>query len=174
VAGRTLDDISSGRDAWDVLCELVASDPAAMTVLTLMEEADVRAIMVDPLVSIGSDNGIPSGLGHPRTWGCFPRLLGRYVRELGLLTWPEAIRKMTSSTAAQFGLAGRGWLGPGAVADVCVLDPDTVGHDGSYLRPDGPPTGMRFVLLEGHVVVDDGRFTGERRGRIIRAGTGLG
>jgi len=167
--GRTLAAIAAGRDAWEVACELVADDPTSMMVITLMDEDDVRTIMADPLISIGSDNGMPVGLDHPRTWGCFPRFLGRYVRELGVVSWPEAIRKMTSSTATQFGLGGRGWLGRGAVADICVFDPETVGHDGTYERPDVKPTGVDCVVLAGEVVVDAGEFTGERRGRVLRA-----
>jgi N-acyl-D-amino-acid deacylase len=169
VVGKTLAAIAGARDAWEVACELVADDPTAMMVITLMDEDDVRTIMADPLISIGSDNGMPVGLDHPRTWGCFPRFLGRYVRELGVVSWPEAIRKMTSSTAMQFGLGGRGWLGPGAVADICVLDPSTVGHDGTYERPDVEPTGVDYVVLAGNVVVDDDEFTGERLGRVLRA-----
>jgi N-acyl-D-amino-acid deacylase len=91
------------RDPWDALCDLVADDLGASIVVRLLHEDDVRAIMASPLVGVGSDNGPPSsgaagrapGLEHPRTWGCFPRLLGRHVRELGLLSWEEAVRKAT-------------------------------------------------------------------------------
>jgi N-acyl-D-amino-acid deacylase len=167
--GKTLEAIAANADAWEVLCAKVAEDPTAMMVVTLMDEDDVRTIMADPLISVGSDNGMPYGLDHPRTWGCFPRFLGRYVRELALLDWPEAIRKMTSSTAAQFGLTGRGFVGPGAVADLCIFDPGTVGHGGTYTEPDVRPDGIAYVLLEGTVVVDDGEFTGERQGRVLRS-----
>ncbi len=169
--GKTVAAIAGDRDPWDTVVGLVDADPASMMVITLMDEDDVRTIMQDPLISVGSDNGMPYGMDHPRTWGCFPRFLGRYVRELGVVSWPEAIRKMTSSTAAQFGLTGRGWLGPGAVADVCVFDPHTVGHDGTYEVPDRKPTGVVCVLLAGSVVVDGGEFTGGRRGRVLRPGS---
>ena len=166
--GKTLETIAGDNDAWEVLCTTVAADPTAMTVVTLMAEDDVRTIMADPLISVGSDNGMPYGLDHPRTWGCFPRFLGRYVRELELLDWPEAIRKMTSTTAAQFGLTGRGFVAPGAIADLCVFDPSSIGHDGTYTKPDVRPDGIAYVTLEGIVVVDDGEFTGKRHGRVIR------
>lgn len=169
--GKTLAELSAGRDAWEVMCELVERDATAMMVITLMDESDVRTIMVDPLIGVGSDNGIPTGLEHPRTWGCFPRLLGTYVRDLGLLEWSEAIRKMTSAQAAHFGLIGRGSLVPGAIADVTIFDPDTIGHDGTYQRPNVDPKGVRYVVLAGDVVVDDGDFVGERRGRVLRAGS---
>ncbi len=168
--GTTLANLAAGHDPWEVVCRLVADDPAAMMVITLMDEADVRAIMVDPLIGIGSDNGIPVGLDHPRTWGCFPRFLGHYVRELGLVTWPEAIRKMTSTSARQFGLTGRGWLGAGAAADICVFDPATIGHAGTYEVPDVRPTGIEHVVLAGSIVIENGTFTGERRGRVLRQG----
>ena len=169
VVGKTIAAIAGIGDAWDTVVRLVDADPAAMMVITLMHEDDVRTIMRDPLISVGSDNGMPYGMDHPRTWGCFPRFLGRYVRDLGVVSWPEAIRKMTSSTAAQFGLTGRGWLGPGAIADVCVFDPEAIGHDGTYEHPDVAPTGVEHVLLAGSPVVERGRFGGERRGRVLRA-----
>jgi N-acyl-D-amino-acid deacylase len=168
VVGKTLSDLTGDGDAWETACALVARDPTAMMVITLMAEDDVRTIMADPLISVGSDNGIPEGLDHPRTWGCFPRFLGTYVRDLGVVDWPEAVRKMTSSTARQFGLVGRGWVGPGAVADLCVFDRETVGHAGTYVVPDVLPTGIAWVTLEGDVVVDSGEFTGDRRGRVLR------
>ncbi|MFD0592817.1 amidohydrolase family protein [Catellatospora coxensis] len=147
---------------------MLLGDPGAGMVITLMAEDDVETIMADPLIGIGSDNGPPVGLQHPRTWGCFPRVLGEYVRERGLLTLPEAVRKMTSAIADQFGLTGRGFVGEGAVADLVVFDPATIGHDGTYAVPDVRPTGVEHVVLAGHVVVEAGRFTGERHGRVLR------
>lgn len=166
--GRTLGEVAGVQDAWSVLCDLLVADPGASMVLTMMAEHDVRTIMRDPLVGIGSDNGMPTEYGHPRTWGCFPRVLGEYVRELGVLSLPEAVRKMTSAVADQFGLAGRGFLGPGAVADIAVFDPVTVGHAGTYAAPDARPTGIPYVVLAGSLIIDDGEFTGERRGRVLR------
>ena len=168
--GRDLREIAGDGDPWEALCALLEADPAAVMVITLMDEADVRTIMADPLVSIGSDSGVPLGLDHPRTWGTFPRFLGEYVRELEVVSWSEAVRKMTSDTAMQFGLTGRGWLGPGAVADVTVFDPATIGHAGTYAEPDVPPTGVEHVLLSGIPVVEAGLFLGERRGSVLRAG----
>lgn len=170
VVGRTLADLAGTGDAWDTVCDLLAEDAGAGMVITMMAEQDVRAIMRDPLIGVGSDNGLPTGFGHPRTWGCFPRVLGEYVRELGVLTLPEAVRKMTSATADQFGLVGRGFLGPGAVADITVFDPASVGHAGTYAVPDVAPTGIPYVVLAGHVVIDGGVFTGERRGMVLRPG----
>jgi N-acyl-D-amino-acid deacylase len=176
VVGRTLAEVAGARDPWDTLCELVAGDPAATIVIRLMREDDIQALMASPLVGVGSDNGPPTGLQHPRTWGCFPRLLGRHVRELGTLTWEQAIRKATWLGARQFRLDGRGLLVEGAVADLCVLDPATIGHDGTYLHPDVPVTGIRHVVLAGDLVVEEGQFSGRRSGRVLRRGRlgGLG
>ncbi len=168
VVGRTLAAIADGRDPWDTACDLIAADPSAAMVLALMAEDDIRRIMADPLIGVGSDNGPPGGMEHPRTWGCFPRFFGRYVRELGVVDLPTAVRKATSAVADQFGLLGRGWLGVGAVADLVAFDPDTIGHDGTYTDPAVAPQGVRWVLLEGRVAVADGGFTGERAGRVLR------
>ena len=172
LVGRTLAELSMSRQPWDTLCDLLIADSAAAIVVQIMVEEDVRRIMSDPLVAIGSDNGLPFGMQHPRTWGCFPRLLGTYVREERVLGWEEAIRKATSMPARHFGLHGRGVLRRGAVADLCVFDPATVGHQGTYLEPATPTTGIRHVLLGGHAVVRDGAFTGGRHGRVLRAGRG--
>jgi N-acyl-D-amino-acid deacylase len=135
-----------------------------------MDEADVRRLMADPLVAVGSDNGPPVGVQHPRTWGTFPWLLGEYVRRQGVLTWDEAVRKMTSAVAVQFSLVHRGTLQAGSVADIAVVDPDAVDHRGTYAEPDPAPTGVPWVLLGGRVLVDGGEFSGERAGRMLRPG----
>ncbi|WP_433413088.1 N-acyl-D-amino-acid deacylase family protein [Microtetraspora malaysiensis] len=166
--GKRLSDVLDGRDPWDVLCDLITDDPHGSGVFHTMHDDDVTRIMRHPLVSIGSDGGPPVGPDHPRTFGTFPVFLGTYVRERGVVPMPEAIRKITSATAAQFGLADRGWLGAGAVADVCVFDPETIRHDGTYEVPDVAPVGVRHVLLAGHPVIEDGAFTGGRHGRVLR------
>jgi N-acyl-D-aspartate/D-glutamate deacylase len=91
---------------------------------TGMHEDDVVAIMADPLIGVGSNNGAPVGMQHPRTWGCFPDFFGRFVRERRVVGWEKAIRKATSATALQFDLAHRGTLQPGSIADICVFDPE--------------------------------------------------
>jgi N-acyl-D-aspartate/D-glutamate deacylase len=142
-----------------------------MMVYELMREDDVRAFLGDPDICVGSDNSIPVGLAHQRAWGCFPAVLGRYCRDAGAVDWPEAIRKMTSAAAGRFRLAGRGRLRAGALADLVVFDPATVGHPGaSPATPSARPSGVPYVVLAGHVVIDGGDFTGERLGRVLRAG----
>jgi N-acyl-D-aspartate/D-glutamate deacylase len=170
--GRSVAEVAAerGLDPWDALCDLVLADPGAMMVYELMAEADVREILADPLVAVGSDNSVPVGHAHQRGWGCFPTVLGRYVRDLGVLDLPEAVRSMTSLAVDALGLPGRGRLLPGLVADVAVVDPATVGHAGTPQRPWERPTGVRYTVLAGRVVVDDGEFTGVRAGRVLRAG----
>lgn len=170
LVGRRLAEVLDGRTPWDALCDILIADPTASTVCHALDEGDMLAIMADPLVAIGSDSGAPSLPTHPRTFGTFPTFLGTHVRDGGVVTLPEAIRKLTSATAGQFGLSERGWLGAGAIADVVVFDPATIGHAGGYENPDVLPRGMVHVLLEGEVVISDGVFSGERRGRMLRAG----
>ncbi|MFT4307607.1 MAG: amidohydrolase family protein [Microbacterium sp.] len=172
LTGRTLAEVAHERGAapWDALCDVVAADPASMMVYELMSEEDVAAILSDPLIAIGSDNSVPVGYAHQRGWGCFPTVLGTYVRERGILTVEEAVRKMTSMTARQFGLVGRGYLAPGAIADVVVFDLGAVGHAGRPAEPWARPSGIPFVVLAGTLAVDDGVFSGRRDGRVLRAG----
>ncbi|MFI6818387.1 amidohydrolase family protein [Nonomuraea sp. NPDC050328] len=170
VAGLRLAQVLDGREPWDALCDLLIADPHAYAVCHTMHEDDVLAIMADPLIAIGSDSGEPYGPNHPRTFGTFPRFLGRYVRERKVTGLAEAIRKVTSATATQFGLTDRGWLGPGATADLVAFDPNTIGHAGGYDNPSVRPTGVVHVLLEGEPVLTGGEFGGLRRGRVIRPG----
>ncbi|MDX6743587.1 D-aminoacylase [Actinocorallia sp. A-T 12471] len=166
VVGRTL--ASLPGDPFTTACALIAADPSATMVITMMSEPDVRTLLADPLLGIGSDNGVPTGLEHPRTWGCFPHFLGAYVRDAALVPLPEAVRKITSANAVPFALHGRGTLLPGSYADITCFDPATISHPGTYTTPDTPPTGIPYVLLEGVPVVVEGAFTGERKGRILR------
>lgn len=170
LVGRRLSEVLNGRTPWDALCDILSADPTASTVCHTLDEADMLTIMADPLIAIGSDSGPPVLPTHPRTFGTFPTFLGTYVREVGVVTLPEAIRKVSSATAGQFGLSDRGWLGAGAAADVVVFDPSTIGHAGGYENPDVQPTGVVHVLLDGEPVIEDGVFSGARRGRMLRAG----
>jgi N-acyl-D-amino-acid deacylase len=174
--GRTVAEIAAARslDPFAAVCAMVREDPGAMVVEHGMHEDDVVAIMADPLIGVGSDNGAPVGMQHPRTWGCFPEFFGRFVRDRGVVGWEEGIRKATSATALQFDLAHRGTLQPGSIADICVFDPETIAHPGSYTEPDATPVGIDHVLLGGSVVVDDGMFTGVRAGAVLRAGLSAG
>ena len=108
------------------------------------------------------------GVPHPRSYGTFVRVLGRYVRERGVLTLEEAIRKMTSFPAARLGLADRGLLKAGLAADVTVFDPATVADKATFADPHHYSEGIRWVLVNGRVTVDRGTHTGVRAGRVLR------
>jgi N-acyl-D-amino-acid deacylase len=105
---------------------------------------------------------------HPRLWGTFARVLGRYSRDLGLFPLEEAVRRMTSLPAGRFGLADRGALRPGAYADIVVFDPATVADRSTYEQPRQPAAGIALVLVNGRAVWQDGRPTGARPGRALR------
>ncbi|WP_448615083.1 N-acyl-D-amino-acid deacylase family protein [Modestobacter sp. URMC 112] len=158
---------AAGVEPFQALVDVLRGEEleASMIVFAMREEDLVQALR-HPLTMIGSD-GLPpggGGLPHPRMWGTFPRVLSRYVRETGVLSLEEAIRKMTSLPAARFGLAGRGEVRPGAVADLVVLDPRTVDDEADYDDPVRPATGILDVLIGGRLVVDRGTYVGVRAG----------
>jgi len=131
-----------------------------------MHEDDVRTIMRAPFQMVCTD-GIVLGRPHPRAYGSFPRVVGRYVRE-GVLRLEEAVRKMTSAPAQRFGLLDRGILRPGFAADITVFDPDRVIDMATYEDPIKFPEGIEYVIVGGEVTVENGKHTGERNGRIFR------
>ena len=182
--GMTLADIgrAMGRDPRDAAMDLVIADRAESSVIiSIMHEDDVRTAMRHPLVSFDTDSGAQAEDGrlsesksHPRAWGTFPRILGRYVRDEKLLTLEEAVRKMTSQAAIRVGITDRGILRPGMFADVTIFDPATIRDESTFEDPRHYSTGVRHVLVNGRPVVADGRITDERPGRPIkRAGTDL-
>ncbi|MGI8614537.1 MAG: N-acyl-D-amino-acid deacylase family protein [Nocardioidaceae bacterium] len=158
----------AGLEPFEALVDVLRTEElnASMIIFSMREEDLVEAL-VHPLTMIGSD-GLPPGGGgrpHPRMWGTFPRVLSRYVRETGALSLEEAVRKMTSLPARRFGLANRGQVRPGAVADLVVLDPGTVHDEADYDDPVRPARGIIDVLVGGRLAVDAGRYMGERAGR---------
>jgi len=136
-----------------------------------MDEADVIRIMQHPLAMIETD-GDPVAYGdgdpHPRSYGAFPRVLARYVRELGVLTLEEAIKKMTSMPADQYNQTERGRIVEGAYADIVVFDADTVQDLATYTDPHRYPVGIEHVMVNGRFVIRSGALTGERPGVWIR------
>jgi len=140
-----------------------------------MSEDDVRRIMKDPLVAIGSDGlymGVPgkpdNSNPHPRHYGSFARVLGRYTREERLLELPEAIRKMTGLSADILGLADRGRLAAGKRADIVIFDPETIQDRATFEDPHQAAEGVAQVLVDGVQVVRDGAHTGATPGRVLR------
>lgn len=174
-AGRTLAQVAAREDVDDAeatLRILEGHQAAVAVVLHGMSEDDVRTVLRHPRVAVASDGWVmkPDGNGcpHPRNFGTFPRVLGRYVRELGVVSLPEAVRKMTSLPASRLGLADRGVLRPGAAADVVVFDPQTVADRSTYADPWQLSTGVDDVVVAGRVAVRNGTPTGVRAGRVLR------
>ncbi len=165
-----------GLDPVETACTLlVANDGLVNIVHFMMCEEDVQTVMRRPWVFVGSDAGAraPSGLlgqvqYHPRAYGTFPRSLGRYVRELAVLRWEEAIAKMTKGPAQMLGLDRRGELRQGYFADVVVFDPETVTDRATYSDPMLFPAGIDYVIVNGTITVDHGQHTEARAGHILR------
>ena len=162
-----------GEDPWDTYFSLVVENRTnVFAIFHSMSEDDVRTAMRFPWVSVASDAEATSpeqhGLVHPRAYGAFPRVLGRYVREEKVLPLAEALRKMTSLPAAQLGLVDRGTLREGAFADLVVFDPNTVRDTASFEAPHSFPIGIETVIVNGIVTVDGGDHTGARAGRTLR------
>jgi N-acyl-D-aspartate/D-glutamate deacylase len=132
------------------------------------------AFLVDPLACVGSDGNavrfdLPDGdRPHPRFFGCFPRVLGRYVREAQALSLAEAVRKMTSAAADRLRISDRGRLGDGLAADLVAFRADTVIDQATFVDPCLPPVGVEYVAVNGVLVVDEGRPTAELPGRVLR------
>jgi N-acyl-D-amino-acid deacylase len=154
----------------EVAREMMRSGGADM-VYHLMSEDDLRRIMKDRHVAVASDSSLiapGSGKPHPRGSGNNARVLGRYVRELRVLSLEEAVRRMTSLPAQQFRLAERGFVRPGYAADIVLFDPKDVSETATYSEPRGVPKGIPHVMVNGVFVVRDGKVTGARPGQILR------
>jgi N-acyl-D-amino-acid deacylase len=143
----------------------------ASMVYHLMSEDDITRIMRHPQVAVASDSWVlvpGRGVPHPRGYGNNPRVLGRYVRELGAIALEEAVRKMTSLPAGHFGFADRGRIAEGYAADLVVFDRATIGDPSTYDRPHQYAAGIDYVLVNGVTVVKDGQYTGARPGQILK------
>jgi N-acyl-D-amino-acid deacylase len=166
---------SRGGDPVDVLFDvLVEEDGSVPTVFFHHSEPDMQLVLKQPWTSIGSDGSAvnpdgPTGRSHPhpRYYGTFPRVLGRYVRELKVLTLPEAVKKMTSMNADKISIKDRGRLREGLWADVTIFDPNTVIDRATFENPRQYPVGIPYVIVNGVVTIDNGRHTGALAGRVV-------
>jgi N-acyl-D-amino-acid deacylase len=170
--GRTIAELATllGRTPLAAAEHVVAEEgPGATAVLEIMCEDDVRTVMRHPTTMIGSD-GLPTleSKPHPRLYGTFPRVLGRYAREAGVLTLADAVHRMTGFPAAHFRLVDRGAVRAGHFADLVVFDAATVADGATYDAPHRPPDGIIHVLVNGTLVVRGGVHTGARPGRCLR------
>ena len=150
--------------------KVVEASVRTTVVIETMDEADVRMVMAHSTTMIGSD-GVPGGSKpHPRLYGTFPRVLGRYARDEGVVSLAEAVHKMTGMPAVKFGLKDRGSLRAGAFADLVVFDPATIADRATYADPCQFPAGIRAIFVNGVQVADNGLHTGARPGRALRRG----
>ncbi len=165
-----------GKDPADAAFDLVAQGKGrVMALYHMMSEDDIETALRFPWTSIGSDAGSALGpnqpdaigLPHPRSYGNFPRVLAEYVRQRHVLTLPEAIRKMTSWPATRMRLSDRGVIREGMWADVTVFDFDKIQDRSTYQNPNVYPDGIDWVLVNGQVVIDHGRHTGARPGKVL-------
>ena len=182
--GKNLLEIQEHRgdaDPYVSLFDLILEEEgAAGMVIFAMDEEDVLRIMRHPLQMVGTDSGASGTTGfmrrgkpHPRGYGTYPRVLGKYVRESGTLTLEEAIRKMTSFPAQRFGLQSRGLLKPGMVADIVVFNPDTVIDTATYEEPHQLPKGVEHVIVNGEITVQSSEPQGTLAGRTLRKHVGV-
>jgi N-acyl-D-amino-acid deacylase len=171
--GRTLAQLADGWDLpiGDAARRLLDEEgEACFVVLFSMDEADVRTVLAHPTTMIGSD-GVPAGSKpHPRLYGTFPRVLGRYARDEGVIDLATAVHKMTGMPAAKFRLPDRGVIHPGAYADLVVFDPATIRDTATYEDPRRFPDGITAVYVNGTAVRRGDEHTGARPGRVVRRG----
>ncbi|MDP2497197.1 MAG: D-aminoacylase [Candidatus Palauibacterales bacterium] len=174
--GRRLCDLARDRgmpnevDAGITLVMELARDGGFSAIYHAMSEEDVRRIMSHEWAMIETDGDAVAfgrGFPHPRSYGAFPRVLARYVRELGVLELEEAVKKMTSMPADQIGQPDRGRIREGAYADITVFHPERVGDRATFTAPHRYPVGIVHVLVNGTPVIEDASLTGRKPGRVL-------
>lgn len=168
--------VTPSPDPLDILFDMLIEQQGSIgTVYAHHEERDMNLALIQSWCSVGSDGAalatsgpLRKGNPHPRNFGTFPRLLGRYVRESQLLTLEEAIRKITSLNANKLGIHDRGIIRPGAFADLTIFDPKTISDLATYTEPFQYNRGVHHVIVNGQIVLEDGQHTGRRPGRALR------
>lgn len=171
--GKSIAEIAEMEDKspYDVIFDLVVEEKrGTVVILFLMDDEDIQRIMQNSFTMIGTD-GIP-GFGvsrvHPRLTGTFPRILGRYVRDEGVLSLEEAIRKMTSLPAQAFRVKRKGLLMEGFDADIVIFNPKTIIDKSTYEDPQQKPEGISYVLVNGEIAVENGKVIGANSGKVLR------
>jgi N-acyl-D-aspartate/D-glutamate deacylase len=177
LAGLTLAALArqTGLAPAEAMLDLVRDERAQISMVVFSQSEDnVSSALAHPHVMVGSDSlGLSAGPGphpgkpHPRMYGTFPRVLGRYCRERRLLSWESAVHKMTGMPAAKLRLRDRGLLRPGLAADLAVFDPATVLDEATFADPHRHPTGIPYVVVNGRLVVDGPRFHPLPAGRVL-------
>ncbi|MEU3233454.1 N-acyl-D-amino-acid deacylase family protein [Nocardiopsis alba] len=171
--GHSIADLAErrGEDPGRLYVDLLVADGLrGGCLLHIGNEENIRTIMRHSAHTAGSDGILVGERPHPRGWGTFPRYLGYYVRELGLLTLEECVRHLTSRPAHRLGATDRGVVQLGAHADLVVFDPETIADRATYEEPRRPPAGIEHVMIGGEFTVRDGRRTDRLPGRSLRGG----
>ena len=176
--GKRLSEIATeqNKDPLDALFDFILADHGQTgAIYFMMSEKDMRAAMRAPFVSFCTDSGSRANDGplagsksHPRGWGSYPRILGRYVREDHLLTLEQAVHKMTDLPARRVGLSERGLVKDNYYADLTIFDPRTVIDTATFDNPNQHPVGIKYVIINGQLSVDDGQRTPALAGRVLR------
>ena len=176
--GKRISEIAAEqkKDPLDAMFDLILADHGQTgAIYFMMSEADMRAAMQSPFVNFCTDSGSRATDGplggtksHPRGWGTYPRILGRYVREERLLSLETAIHKMTGGPAKRVGLRDRGLLREGMFADITIFNPETVLDRATFENPNQYPIGIEYVLVNGQISVDKAQRTPALAGRILR------
>ena len=176
--GKRLSEIASAqsKDPLDALFDFIIADHGQTgAIFFMMKESDMQAALKSPFVSICTDNGaratdgpLAGSKSHPRGWGTYPRILGRYVREQHLLPLEMAVHKMTGLPAGNLSLQGRGLVREGYFADITIFDPKTVIDRATFEEPNQYPVGINFVIVNGQIEVDNGQRTPALAGRVLR------
>ena len=168
--GKSIQEIAEaqGKDPYDALFDLLAEEHCAVSMIdTIAHEEDIDDILRAPFSSVISDATYPGGLLHRRVYGSFVRILETYVRKRGILTLPDAVRKMTRQPADRFGLTKKGRIEVGADADLCLFDLERVHETDTWLDPERLSQGMDYVFVNGVPAIAEGRFTDRFSGRIL-------
>jgi N-acyl-D-amino-acid deacylase len=158
------------QQAAEIIME-IQEEGGASAIYRCLADEDIERIMRHPRTMIATDSHIcrfGEGVPHPRNYGTFTRVLGLYVREKGVLTLPQAVSKMTALPAQTFFLFGRGLIVPQFAADIVIFNPDTVAETATWTEPHQYPTGIEYVIINGTVVVEDGRQLDVRPGKVLR------
>jgi len=181
--GKRLSEVASeqNKDPLDALFDFIIADHGQTgAIFFMMKESDMLAALKSPFVSICTDNGaratdgpLAGSKSHPRGWGTYPRILGRYVRDQHLLTLELAIHKMTGLPAGNLSLTNRGLIREGYFADITIFDPKTVIDRATFEEPNQYPVGINFVIVNGQIEVDKAQRTPALAGRVLR-GAGYG
>lgn len=175
VLGKRISEIAAERkvDPWDVYFALLIDSGGRIGALYhMMSEDDVKTALRAPWVTIGTDSSalrsegvLAQGSPHPRSYGTFPRILGKYARDEKVLSLHEAVHRMTGAAAAQMGLRDRGLVREQQLADLVIFNAETIKDNATYERPHQYPTGIEYVVVNGVPVLDKNGLTGARPGR---------